>query len=344
MNENILQVKNLNTLLQVGPAFFKVVDGLSFTLQKGKTLAIVGESGSGKTMAALSLLRILPSAALLPKGEVWFRGENLMQISESKLRKIRGRGIAMIFQDPASALNPVYKIGEQIQEAVDLHLQLDVDEARKKSLEILAEAGVPSPEERFDEYPHQLSGGLKQRVMIAMALVCQPDILIADEPTTALDVTIQAQVLELIRSLQAKRGMSLLLITHDMGVVAEMADDVVVMYASQAVECGSVYDVFYFKAHPYTRALFASRPQAKSQQARLHAIPGFVPSLDRYPAGCRFHPRCPYVMEKCKSGDIPFFAVPGSGEHQTRCLLYDETTESREKLLQIGGQNASSTA
>lgn len=344
MDECVLTVENLDTELQVGDGFYKVVDKVSFNLEKGKTLALVGESGCGKTMTALSVLRILPTGSQPPAGRVFFHQEDLLALSETKMRKVRGSSIAMIFQDPTSALNPVYTVGNQIMEVVGLHMQLDEEEAKKKVLATLAEVGIPSPEERFDEYPHQLSGGLKQRVMIAMTLVCQPEILIADEPTTALDVTIQAQVLELIRQLQKKRGMSVLLITHDMGVVAEMADDVSVMYASQVVESGSVIDIFDSMGHPYTKGLFESRPQAKNHRDKLHPIKGTVPSSDHYPAGCRFHPRCPYVMEKCRSGEIPFFPVGDNPRHLSRCLLHDGTVESAEKLIQLGGLHAYTTA
>lgn len=335
MSEIILETRLLTTYLRVEKQTYKVVDGLNFTLEKKKTLAIVGESGCGKTMAALSLLKILPSAALTPTGEVLFEGTNLLELSESKLRKIRGSTIAMIFQDPGSALNPVYPIGDQLLEAVDLHLNLEPDLAKQKVLQVLEEVGVPFAEERCAEYPHQLSGGLKQRVMIAMALICQPKILIADEPTTALDVTIQAQVLDLIRRLQKDNDMALLLITHDMGIVAEMADDVIVMYASQAVEQGNVHDIFDKMAHPYTKGLFESRSYKTRAQGKLKPIKGSVPSLKDYPQGCRFRPRCPYAMNKCHQ-EVPNFAVQGNSKHLSRCWLHDGTAESTEKLLQIG--------
>lgn len=340
MEEIVLRVENLETKLQVGDAFYNVVDSVSFCLEKGKTLALVGESGCGKSLTALSILRILPPAANPPTGLVKLHEESLFQFQESEMRGIRGSKIAMIFQDPTSALNPVYTIGDQISETVTLHMDVDEELAKSMVLKILKEVGVPSPEERFDEYPHQLSGGLKQRIMIAMALVCQPEILIADEPTTALDVTIQAQVLELIRLQQKKRGMAVLLITHDMGVVAEMADSVCVMYASQVIESGSVYDIFDEMGHPYTKGLFESRPHSKSSNERLKPIKGTVPSLPNYPVGCKFHPRCPYVMEKCKLTTIPFFKVAENPRHLSRCLLHDGTHESAEKLLQVGGLRA----
>lgn len=344
MHEKILEVKNLTTALQVGSKTFNVVDNISFDLEKGRTLALVGESGCGKTMTALSLLQILPPAALHPTGEALFRGENILTLPPAKLQRLRGSRIAMIFQDPTTSLNPVYTIGNQLVETINIHMDLSFDEAQERAIAAMREVGIPSPTERFDEYPHQLSGGLKQRVMIAMALVCRPDILIADEPTTALDVTIQAQVLELIRDLQEKNGMSLLLITHDMGVVAEMAHDVIVMYASQAIERGSVYDIFDKMGHPYTKGLFESRPSANSRRGELHPIKGFVPSLAHYPEGCRFHPRCPYVMKKCKTGTIPNFPVDNNPHHLSRCLLHDGSSESMEKLIQVGGLHVSTTA
>lgn len=241
----------------------------------------------------------------------------------------------MIFQDPTSALNPVYTIGSQMAEAVELHLKLYGDEARDRCLVALNEVGISSPNELLEVFPHQLSGGMRQRVMIAMALLCEPDILIADEPTTALDVTIQAQVLDLIRRLQRKKGMALLLITHDMSVVAELADDVLVMYASQVVEQGDVETIFDQKAHPYTMALFQSRPSLETPRGSLNAIKGSVPSLTHYPRGCRFHPRCPFAMEKCRQGEVPDF-LPEVQEkelpHLVKCWLYDGSRISEEGL------------
>ncbi len=299
----------------------------------GKTLALVGESGCGKTMTALSIMRILPTPpALHPEGEVLYRGQNLLALSEKEMRRIRGGRIAMIFQDPVSALNPVYTIGSQLVEVAELHLGLYGDEAVNRAVKALKEVGIASPESRLYDYPHQMSGGMKQRVMIAMALMCEPDILIADEPTTALDVTIQAQVLDLMRELQKRKGMAVLLITHDMGVVAEMADDVIVMYAAQAVERGTVTEIFDHMSHPYTRGLFKSRPDPKKPQGELQAIKGTVPSITHYPHGCRFHPRCPFIMDKCRHGEVPDFTLEPGSKHQAKCWLYDGSLESSEKL------------
>lgn len=309
-----------------------VVDHLSFKLYASRTLAIVGESGCGKSLAALSLMRLLPMPPALPsRGRVLYRGSDLLTLGEGQMRRLRGAKMAMIFQDPSSALNPVYTVGNQLTEAATLHLGIDSDQAIKLAVEALREVGIPSPEERMEVYPHQLSGGMRQRVMIAMALICKPDILIADEPTTALDVTIQAQVLALLRTLQRQHGMALLLITHDMGVVAEVADDVIVMYAGQGIEYGSVYEIFDSPSHPYTQALFAARPQ-KTQHGQLKAITGSVPPLGHFPQGCRFHPRCPYVMECCKKGAVPCFQAPGTDAHRAHCWLLDQRTEGERAM------------
>ena len=330
--EPILQVKRLTTCLQAGSHAFPVVQTISFDLYKGKTLAIVGESGCGKSMTALSIMRITPQPPMLPsEGEVIYKGRNLLTLSEKEMRQIRGGKIAMIFQDPISSLNPVYRIGDQLMEAAELHLGLYGDDAFDRAVQALQEVGVAAPRERMYDYPHQLSGGMKQRVMIAMALMCEPDILIADEPTTALDVTIQAQVLDLIRSLQERNHMAVLLITHDMGVVAEMADEVIVMYAAQDIEKGPVREIFENMAHPYTMGLFKSRPGLSTKRGKLEAIKGSVPSVMHYPSGCRFHPRCPFVMEKCRYGHVPEF-VAGEQAHEVKCWLWDGSEESKEKL------------
>lgn len=337
MTEPLLIVRNLTTQLQMGEKTCAVVDHLSFNLFPGKTLAVVGETGCGKSLTALSIMRILPKPPALPStGEVIYKNRNLLTLSENEMRKIRGAKIAMIFQDPNSALNPVYTIGDQLLEVVELHLNLYGDEAIERIVKVLSEAGISAPYDRLKDYPHQLSGGMKQRVMIAMALICEPDILIADEPTTALDVTIQAQVLELIKELQAKKGMAVMLITHDMGVVAEVADEVIVMYAAQGVEKGSVDQIFSHMAHPYTVGLFNSRAALQPRQTRLNSIKGSVPSFTNFPSGCRFHPRCPYAMEKCLRGAVPNFEVEKN--HTVLCWLYDESEEStlRKQFLNDG--------
>lgn len=329
MTEPVLVVNNLTTGLMIDKHVFKVVENLSFQLFPGKTLALVGESGCGKSMTALSIMRILPSPPAVPsQGEILYRGQNLLSLSEKEMRRIRGARIAMIFQDPSSSLNPVYTIGQQLLEVAELHLGLYDEEGILRSIKALEEVGMPSPRDRLDDYPHQLSGGMKQRAMIAMALMCEPDILIADEPTTALDVTIQAQILDLIRFLQKKKDMALLLITHDMGIVAEMADDIIVMYASQGVEKGDIYQIFDHMAHPYTMGLFESRPAGDVPKGSLKPIKGTVPLLTHYPAGCRFHPRCPFVMPKCRHGSVPDFVIEEVPLHTSKCWLHDGSEES----------------
>lgn len=324
MERPILSVRHLSTKLQMGTSLYPVVDDISFDLFGGKTLAIVGESGCGKTMLALSIMRILPGADFSSVGEVFFREENLMKLPERKMRFLRGGRIAMIFQDPSNCLNPIYSIGNQLIESVELHHRIYGEEAKEIAIRSLQEVGIASPVERLDDYPYQLSGGMKQRVMIAMALIGEPEILIADEPTTALDVTIQRQVLELIRQLQTKRNMAVLLITHDIGIVAEFSNDVIVMYAAQDVERGKTVDIFNSPAHPYTQGLFNSRIGLNIPGKLLEPIKGSVPMLAKYPTGCRFHPRCPYEMPKCRIGRIPNFEVQESN-HSARCVLYEHS-------------------
>lgn len=322
-NSPLLSVRHLTTEILIGKEVYRVVDDVSFDLAAGKTLALVGESGCGKSLTALSLMRLLPYPLLLPsKGEVFFKGKNLLQVSENEMRRIRGKNIAMIFQDPSSALNPVYTIGNQLLEVARWHLELDEEAAMELCIDALKNVGIPSPDARMEEYPHQLSGGMRQRIMIAMALLCRPDVLIADEPTTALDVTIQDQVLELMRDLQRKQRTAVILITHDWGVVAEMADEVMVMYASKVVEQGKSRQIFDNPSHPYTKALFQSMPTLESRKGALKAIRGSVPTLTAYPQGCRFHPRCDYAMEVCRKGSVPDFSVGDQG-HRAACWLHD---------------------
>lgn len=321
MTEPILSVSHLVLRLKQGPISYEIVRGVAFDLYSGKTLALVGESGSGKSLSALSLLNIQPMPPFLrPEGMVNYRSQNLLKISQKELQKIRGGKIAMIFQDPNNALNAVYTIGNQLIEVGLLHLGMDEEQAFARSVEVLTAVGIPQAELRMNDYPHQLSGGMKQRVMIAMALMAEPDILIADEPTTALDVTIQAQVLDLLRQIQEKTKMAILLITHDMGVVAELAHDVAVMYAGSIVERGEVKSIFEKPLHPYTQGLFESFKR-EGTRGNLRTIKGNVPSLEHIPSGCPFHPRCPFVFNKCYQGKVPDFTV---NEHQsTRCWLYE---------------------
>lgn len=316
----LLRVQNLHTWFfssgQVAPA----VDGVSFTVEAGKTLCIVGESGCGKSVTALSIMDLIPSPpGQIVAGHVQLQGRELRGLSKRAFRKVRGRDMAMIFQEPMSSLNPVIRVGAQVCEALELHLDMSPQQARERAIALFRQVGIPSPETRVDEYPHQLSGGMKQRVMIAMALACEPRLLIADEPTTALDVTIQAQILELLRALQERNRMGMIMITHDLGVVAEVADEVAVMYAGKIVERADVFSLFDSPQHPYTRGLFASLPsvQGGKKKERLHVIEGMVPSPDRFPTGCRFRTRCPYATAKC--AQIEPALHPVSAGHAVAC-------------------------
>lgn len=325
----IFKVKDLTIRLTIEQKVYPVVENLNFELKEGQTLALVGESGCGKSMTALSILGILPTPpALPPEGEILYKGENLLTITNARMRQIRGRKIGMIFQDPLSALNPVYTIGEQLLEVTETHLKLKGDSGITLVLKALEDVRLPNPRELLKAFPHQLSGGMLQRVMIAMALICSPDVLIADEPTTALDVTIQAQILKLLRELQAKTGMATLLITHDMGVVAENADEVIVMYAGEQIEQGPVESLFDNPSHPYSQALYAARPDQNSRKRKLSSISGFVPRLTELPAGCRFHPRCDYAMDMCKKKKVPSFALKEK-EHFAKCWLYDQDLDTK---------------
>jgi len=292
-NDVILSVEHLQTYFDTEEGVVKAVDGVSFTVRKGRTLAIVGESGSGKSVSALSVMRLISPPGKIVSGKILLQNKNLLDLPEKQMRTIRGRQIAMIFQEPMSSLNPVVTIGKQIVEAIQLHTKLRGKEARNRAIEILGQVKIPLPEKRVDAYPHELSGGMRQRGMIAIALSCHPDLLIADEPTTALDVTVQAQILQLLKELQEQFGMSVILITHDLGVVAEVADDVCVMYASKVVEYGPARAIFTNPKHPYTVALMRSRPHINTKRGeRLAVIEGTVPNPLQHPAGCRFHPRC----------------------------------------------------
>jgi oligopeptide/dipeptide ABC transporter ATP-binding protein len=337
----ILQVENLRTWFKTDNGVARAVDGVSFHVNPGETLGIVGESGSGKSVTSLSVMRLIPQ----PPGEIkegsriLFRAENgemedLAAASEKRMRQIRGNDIAMIFQEPMTSLNPVFKVGEQIVESLRLHQGLGKKDARDRAIEMLQLVGIPIPHQRVDEYPHQLSGGMRQRVMIAMALACNPKLLIADEPTTALDVTIQAQILELLNRLQEELGMSIILITHDLGVVAETCDRVIVMYAGQVFEEGPVDDVFHDPQNPYTEGLLRSMPRLGEEVERLAVIPGVVPSPLNWPAGCRFHDRCPYGWEKTEKEAPPLFEI-GPGR-KNKCWLV-KYPERREEVRREGG-------
>lgn len=298
-NDNLLSIKNLSTHFFTEQGLVKAVQDVSFDIPKGKTLGVVGESGCGKSVTALSVMQLIPwPPGKIVTGTITFDGQSLLDKSEARMREIRGNDIAMIFQEPMTSLNPVFNIGNQIVEAVKLHQKKSGAQARAIAVEMMQKVGIADPQRRIGEYPHQMSGGMRQRVMIAMALCCNPKLLIADEPTTALDVTIQAQILELLRHLQHQHNMSIMLITHDLGVVAENADDVVVMYASRVVETAAVGDLFGRPLHPYTQGLLKSLPRLGAAKDRLDVIPGTVPNPLRFPSGCKFHPRCPIGKDK----------------------------------------------
>ena len=298
MPNPLLQLQDLSIAFDTNRRQIQPVRDVSFSIYPGQTLAVVGESGCGKSVTALSILRLIPSPpGKVLGGKVIFEGRDLLELSEREMRDVRGKDIAMIFQEPMTSLNPVYTIGDQIAEAVTLHQHVSAKEAGKIVEQSLKDVGIADPHQRLREYPHQMSGGMRQRVMIAMALSCKPKLLIADEPTTALDVTIQAQILELLRRLQRETGMAILLITHDLGVVAENADTVAVMYASRVVEFATVEDLFDYPQHPYTEGLFRSVPKLASEATRLETIPGNVPNPAHFPKGCKFHPRCPLTQQ-----------------------------------------------
>jgi oligopeptide/dipeptide ABC transporter ATP-binding protein len=327
----LLEVKNLRTTFNTEDGLVTAVNGLSYSLEAGSTLGIVGESGSGKSVNALSIMRLIQRPGRIdPQSEIFFEGENLLEKSESEMRKIRGRKIAMIFQDPMTSLNPVLTIGEQISEAVQLHLGLNRKEAFDKTVEMLKKVRIPLPEKRFKDYPHQFSGGMRQRVMIAMALSCDPRLLIADEPTTALDVTIQAQILELMSEMQRETGAAIILITHDLGVVAEVCENVLVMYGGNMVEYGDAPQIFDTPKMPYTQGLLASLPRLDvRERQRLEPIPGQPPNLLRLPPGCAFAPRCRYRMPICAE-PVPVYDF-GAG-HVARCFLYDERAKDQRTI------------
>ncbi|MGH7700357.1 MAG: ABC transporter ATP-binding protein [Gemmatimonadales bacterium] len=326
MTAPLLRVQDLRTFFvsEQGRGLARAVDGVSFDLHAGETLGIVGESGCGKTVTALSLLRLVaePPGLIRPGSVVEFAGRNLLALAPPALRAIRGNRIALVFQEPLTSLNPVLTVGDQVGEVAIVHQGLGAAAARATAVEMLRLVGIPDAEERVDAYPHQLSGGMRQRSMIAMALVCRPAILIADEPTTALDVTIQAQILELLDRLQRELGMAVILITHDLGVVAGHADRVLVMYGGQVVESAATTELFARPLHPYTEGLLASVPRLDAARERLQGIPGQVPAATAWPVGCRFHPRCPYAWEKCTVAEPPLLA--DAGGHEARCWLLEE--------------------
>ena len=329
----MLEVNNLKTHFETQDGVVKAVDGVSFSLEPGETLGIVGESGSGKSVTALSIMQLNPKPPVTyPAGEILFEGENLLETSDKKMQKIRGNDIAMIFQDPMTSLNPVFTVGNQISEAIRIHQQLSKSEARKKAVQSLRDVGIANPERRVREYPHQFSGGMRQRAMIAMGLACNPKVLIADEPTTALDVTIQAQILELMVDLQEKFGTAIVMITHDLGVVAQIADKVMVMYAGRAVEQGTTDEVFYDPLMPYSWSLLRSLPRLDTAgEVRLLPIKGQPPSLIHLSTGCNFSSRCPFVKDECHETD-PILEEKKPG-HAAACILPVEEIEERKSRV-----------
>jgi oligopeptide/dipeptide ABC transporter ATP-binding protein len=319
-NEILVDVKDLQTYFFTDDGVVKAVDGISFTIRCGEVVALVGESGCGKSVASLSIMRLIDKPGKIIGGELLFKGEDLLKKTEEEMRKIRGSEIAMIFQEPMTSLNPVYTIGNQISEAITLHQKIHATEAKRRTIEMLYLVGIPEPERRFSQYPHEMSGGMRQRVMIAMALSSNPDLLISDEATTALDVTIQAQILDLMRGLQKKLGMAIFIITHNLAVVAEMADTINIAYAGKIVESASAREIFKSPRHPYTYGLLQSIPKftEKKTNEPLPAIEGMVPSPYHMPKGCRFNPRCPFATEKCREEEPEIIELtPG---HLVRCF------------------------
>ncbi|MES2962533.1 MAG: ABC transporter ATP-binding protein [Bdellovibrionota bacterium] len=320
---SLLSVENLDVAFETRRGLVHVIQDMSFEVKRGRTLGIVGESGSGKSVSSLAVMGLLPPTARIGSGRVMFDGRDLLKAGEGEMQSLRGGRLAMIFQDPMTSLNPSFTVGFQIEEALRTHGV--TGDLHAKAIELMEQVGIPDPELRLTSYPHQLSGGMSQRVMIAMAIACSPDLLIADEPTTALDVTIQAQILALLKKIQSDRGMGLILITHDIGVVAQMADDIVVMYAGHVMESGPKDDIIRRPKHPYTRALLESLPGSHGLaefRSRLPTIPGLVPDLLARPSGCQLNPRCPYVIEKCKTAVPPLRQI---GSNSVRCIRQEET-------------------
>jgi len=323
VNKHLLDIQGLSTYFHMETSIAKAVEDVSFYIDSGETLGLVGESGCGKSVTSLSIMRLIPSPpGKIEKGRILFKNRDLIGISEAEIRKVRGNDIAMIFQEPMTSLNPVFTIGSQIIEAVILHQEVGKKEARNRTVEMLKLVGISAPEQRVDEYPHQLSGGMRQRAMIAMALSCNPDLLIADEPTTALDVTIQAQIMELIAKLKDELYMSILLITHDLGVIAESAERMSVMYAGRIVEEGTTPDIFADPGHPYTKGLIKSVPRLDTLRDRLSVIEGTVPDAADLPSGCPFNPRCPLADEHCRE-ELPELEII-ENNHRSRCFYRDK--------------------
>ncbi len=325
MSEKLLEIKDLHTFFYTDAGVVKAVNGVSFQVNKGQTIGIVGESGCGKSVMSLSIMRLIQDPGKIVEGQVIFNGQDLVKLSQGEMRKINGDRISMIFQEPMTSLNPVFTVGNQIAESLILHENLTKKQAREKAIEMISTVGIPRAEGIFDSYPHELSGGMRQRIMIAMALSCNPELLIADEPTTALDVTIQAQILDLLKEIKRKFGTSIMLITHDLGVVAEMADYVIVMYAGRIIEQGNVNDIYLNPMHPYTIGLLKSKPSITTVSDRLYTIPGQVPNLINLPEICYFSDRCKMCQDICKQG-FPKLIDMGN-DHFVACTLFGEVTK-----------------
>jgi peptide/nickel transport system ATP-binding protein len=333
MTGKILEVEKLQTAFQSDKGELISVDEVTFSLEPGETIGIVGESGCGKSVTSLSIMRLLGKYGYIKKGSISMNGKDLTMVSEAEMRHVRGNQISMIFQEPMTSLNPVYTIGNQMVEGIKLHLKMSTKDAKNYAIEMLKKVKIPRAEEVMHEYPHALSGGMRQRVMIAMALSCKPKLLIADEPTTALDVTIQAQILQLMRELKEESNTAIMLITHDLGVIAEMADKVLVMYAGQVVEETDVFTLFDEPKHPYTKGLIESIPHLEYENhKRLYSIPGTVPTLQHMPEGCRFHTRCPYVTEKCLLEKPPLQSVDKEKVHKVRCWIVGQDQQINKTL------------
>lgn len=326
--EFTLLVKNLETSVKTDDGLFQVVKGADLKIKSGETVGLVGESGCGKSITALSIMGLLPTNARISSGQILLDGTDLVKLTKEELRKKRGKDVSMIFQEPMTSLNPVFTIGNQITELILNHEKISKKDAKSKAVSLMKQVGIPRADEIFNEYPHQLSGGMRQRIMITIGLACNPKLLIADEPTTALDVTIQAQILELMKEIQNKFSTSILLITHDLGVVGEVCDRVYVMYGGNIIEEGKVPDIFQNPKHPYTKGLLQSTPQLGNREVRLHTIPGRVPPIHQMPSGCRFSTRCPFVMEKCKTKNPELVAL--NENSKVRCVIYDAETEVDE--------------
>ena len=332
----LLSVDDLRVTFDTDRGVVQALDGVSFDVNRGETVCLVGESGSGKTVACESLTRLVPSPPARFSGTVQFDGEELLSVANRRLNSIRGDRIAYVFQNPQDALDPVYTVGRQLVEAIRLHRDASRNDARRRAIELLDRVGIPNPAERFDEYPHEFSGGMKQRVVIAMALSCDPDLLVADEPTTALDVTTQSGILHLLKTLQTEHDMAVLFVTHDLGVVAQIADRVVVLYAGKVMERGTVFDIFDRPAHPYTSALLDSVPR---RGGTPKPIGGSLPDPTDPPAGCRFHPRCPHATDECRKGAQPRIQMLEGGDHRVSCVYYDADHDVGE----LDGLNATTT-